>query len=330
MKILFIGGAESNCGPENVNRYMRRNFTKSFWYVKAKNRYIKTAETLWKSLFSDVVVVSGVSRQGMVAVGFARALGKKTAYIMHGCGAYETVINHEINCEKGLAQERFLLKHTDLLLPVSRKFQGWVCRRYPQYAHKTSYLYNGIDTSLMNYSGDATKVKGSVAATGADREVKNNIMVARAVEELEGRARLKVYGAIYHKAPKEFDFAQYTGVIPHPKFIDDLMKTEVFVQNSLYEPFSLSVIEALQCGCSVLLSENVGAGDLLEQEESDIIHDPMDVGEIREKIEYLLEHPNNQRIMSKLDLNEYSYAKSVERLEQMCLDLLNGRCPVEK
>ena len=280
------------------------------------------AEALLKALVSNVVVVSGISRQGKILTGFAKFLKKKVVLIMHGCAAYEVVVNEQKNCEAMLEQERYLMEKADLLLPVSKKFRNWVQERYPQYADKTKYLYNGINKSLLVGGESSVKKKGLVIAAGADRVVKNNIKVAQAIEQMNGQAQLEIYGAICHGMEEEFEHAKYLGSIPYAMFMKKLSESELFVQNSLYEPFSLAVVEALMNGASILISENVGVGDLLALEESDLIHDPMNVQEIREKIEYLLEHPNNERILSSLNLDEYSCQKSVERLEQLCRELI--------
>lgn len=322
MKILFVGDVTANSGPSNVNKGMVQNLTNYFWRVRSKNKYTKLVESFWKCFFSDVIVVSGLSRQGMILAGFAKFLGRKVAYIMHGCAEYEVVINRQKGRQKDLQQEQYLLEKADLLLPVSKRFRSWVCDRYPQYAEKTSYLYNGIDASLQQCVEERSKVPGTVAAMGADRLVKNNIVVARAVEKLAGKASLAVYGTIEHGVPEELKHTVYTGKIPHGDYIEKLEETELYVQNSIFEPFSISAVEALLCGCSLLISENVGVADLLTLEESDVIHDPMDEQEIQTKIEYLLEHPNNKRLLSGLDLDACSYEKSVARLEQMCRELV--------
>lgn len=321
MKILFWGSTKGNGGPSSVNRGIVSNFTPCFWKANAKNKYVELLEAIIKCILSDVVVVSCGSKQGILLMGLAKLLGKKCAYIMHGCAEYEIVVNAQENCEFMLPQERFLLKHTDLILPVSKKFRDWVCERYPQYAYKTKYLYNGIDKRVQQVPERKLRIKGSVAADGADRGVKNNIVVTRVIEQMAGKAYLTVYGSIDHGVPTGLEYTKYVGMIPHSEYIRKLQETELFVVNSIFETFSISAIEAICCGCSILISEIVGVTDLLALEESDIIHDPMNEQEIREKIEYLLEHPNNERIMSKLDLDEYSYEKSVKKLEQMCREL---------
>lgn len=324
MKILFWGGTQGNNGPANINKGIVENLTVSFHSVRVRNKYLEMVEALWKLLFSDAVVVSGVSRKGSILVRFARLLGKKSVYLMHGCAEYEMRLNGQKGMNKGLEQERHLLENADLLLPVSEKFMHWFQERYPQFADKTEYLYNGMDADSLRALQPKEKVPGSIVATGADRRVKNNAVVAQVIEHMGGKANLEVYGWIYHGAPEGFRYTKYMGAIPHKKYIEKLEETELFVLNSVFESFSISAIEALMCGCSVLLSEIAGVTGILELEETDIIHDPMDAEEIRSKIVYLLEHPNNERILSKLDQDEWTFAKMVERLEEKCRKLLDA------
>ena len=152
--------------------------------------------------------------------------------------------------------------------------------------------------------------------------MKNNAILTEIVEELSGKVKFEICGYLYNNPPSGLQHSHYTGVIPRDLFWEHLEKAELFIMNSTLESFGLSAIEALLCGCSVLISDAVGATDLLELEESDIIHNPADKEEIRRKILYLLEHPNNERIRSSFHPEEWTYQKTVERLETLCKDIL--------
>jgi glycosyltransferase involved in cell wall biosynthesis len=102
-----------------------------------------------------------------------------------------------------------------------------------------------------------------------------------------------------------------------------MRKSELYILNSVYEPFALSVYDALLCGCSVLVTNVAGALELLNVTEHDVIFDPMDENEIANKIDYLLENPNNTRLLSSLDFNKISYKAEVEKLENYCNQLCN-------
>lgn len=324
MKILFGGETNGNGGPPNVNKGFVQNLTKRFVYLRSRNRYLKYIEPLCKSLFCNVLVASGVSRIACMLVGLAKLFGKKSVYIMHGCAEYETVVNKQEHVESFLRQEKYLLEHADLILPVSERFMKWAQSRYPQYAGKMNYLYNGIDCTALKDLPSRPKKPGTIVAVGADRGVKNNMPLALAVEALAGEADLEIYGTIYHGVPNnDFRHVKYLDKLSHDAFLEKLGETELFVLNSIFESYGLSVIEALACGCSILVSEIAGVTGILALEESDIIRDPMDTEALQRKIRYLQQNPNNKRILSQLNMEEWSYGKAVERLEQLCWKLVN-------
>ena len=325
MKSLFWGGGKGNNGPNNVSNSYRMHLTESFVLVKSHHKYGELIEAVWKLLFSDCVVVSGVSRKGVLLVGIARIFGKKSLFIMHGCAEYECEIN-KVKCSRqALAQERYLLKHCTLLLPVSRKFMFWVRERYPRYAYKTQYLHNGIEKDLLPKGMVISKRPNTVIAAGGNGRLKCNHIVAQVVERMNGAAELEIYGGLSGNVQNS-RYVRYMGRVPNDVFYQKLAQRQLFVLNSVIESFSIATIEALICGCSVLVSEAAGVTDLLALEETDIIHDPMDQNEIRWKIEYLLAHPNNERILASLNVEEYSYPRQVQKLERICRELVEKRC----
>ncbi len=324
MRILFGGEAKGESGPQQINRGILRNLSDSFWCVGRKNRYWKTMEGLYKTLLSDVVVLSGVTRFGCILMGFALLTGKKTVYIMHGCNEAEAEINQIPAFEKALRQERFLMKHVDLLLPVSELFQQRICERYPQYAAKTAYLHNGIDLAGIPLHPTEKRIPGSILAAGGSLKIKNNAKLAQAVEELCGSMTLQICG--HWETDREvFLHTRFSGQRSHEDFLAQLRKTELFVVNSLFETYSIASVEALLCGCSVLISDAAGIAEILPLEENDRIHDPMDTEEIKRKILWLHEHPNRDRILSQLDLREISVDRYLEQLEEICGKLLEEK-----
>ena len=325
MKILYSGSTKANAGPDNVNKGMVSNLTENFMYIKSNNKLFKLAEYGFKILGSDVLVLSGLTQMNAKLVKLAKKLRKKTVYIMHGCAEYEGVLNQHKVPDSFLQQERDILEHADMLLPVSQKYQAWVQERYPRYADKTGYLFNGAEAEALQNAPNLPKIPGLVVTAGADRIVKNNRIVAQVVDKLDGKANLEICGYIHGDVSGEhYNYARYTGRLDHDEFIKKLAQADVYILNSIYEPFCLTAIEALACGCNVLISSKAGVVDVLPLEEMDIIQDPNDPEEIQRKLEYLLENPNHQRIFSKLDLDAISYKKSVERLEMLCEELLRG------
>lgn len=319
MKILFYGRTQGNSGPDNVNRSLYAHLTPAFLPARQGGSF----QELWKDLNAllscDALVVSGLSRKGCFLTAAAKLLGKRCVYLLHGCAAWE----RETNGLSSLAperQERYLLKTADALLAVSRMHRDWMARRYPQYGEKLGWVNPGRREFPK---GERTfqKKRGSILAAGADRPVKNNLTLAQAVEQLEGQFHLEVCGASCHGNPFEsFSHTAYLGLLSQEAYWRKLEETEIFVVNSSVEPFSLSALEALDRGCSLLLSSQTGVRDLLTLEESDLIWDPLDTEELKNKLLWIQAHPNGQRISVK----PWSWADAVARLEQLCRE---GGCP---
>lgn len=316
MTILFWGEASRPNGPGNVNRGYRAHLPKSFLRIQSKGKYPALAEGIGKLMVSRCLVVSGVSRQGCILAGMAKLLSKKTVYLMHGSAAREA---EWYSCEGLKQQEDFLMKKASLILCVSRTFRDWVREAYPRYGDKTQYLYPGVDIPAV---APRPKVPGTVAAAGGDGGIKGNAVLARAVEAMDGAAKLTVFGGAEISHPGRH--TTYAGRLPREVFWKELAQTQLFVLNSRFESFSLSTIEALLCGCSILVSEKAGVAELLALEEGDVIHDPMDEAELRRKIANLLENPNHDRLLASLDLERVSWQRAAENLEAFCADLIRG------
>lgn len=322
MKIIFWSGKLNNCGPDNVTKQYLKNLDDSFVEIKSTHKYNRFFEAVWKLSSSDIIVASGVSKSGALLFGLARLLRKKAVYIMHGCARHEMQLNKTPCSKKALLHEAYLIKYSSLVLPVSKQFMNWVKANYPEYAYKTKYLFNGINQELLPKWRQSQDRREGVIAAGGDRRQKMNEELSMAVESLDGLTNLTIYGGLDRPHDEYLRYTKYAGKIPYDQLMQRLSQAKLLVLNSVFEPFSLVAIEALMCGCSVLLSEKAGVTDLLELEECDLIHDPENIKEIQQKIRYLLEHPNNQRIMEKLDVDDHSYPKQVQRLKNICLELL--------
>lgn len=319
MRILLAGVYQQDNGPSNVNKEIIRNKTDAFLYIRSSNRCLKFAEGLIKLLETQVLVVSGTSRIGRFLAKAGKALGKKVLFIMHGCASYEVELEGITIPESWLKWERELLEAADFLLPISRKYSLWVQRQYPQYAKKVRYWCLGVNRYSLYQS--EKRDAATVAVAGGDRKIKNNIFVSNAIERLGGKVKLRVYGSASSAPLCENKHTEWMGELPHEDFITQLKSTGIFVVNSTIESFNISVMEALSCGCSILVSDQVGAAGLLELQETDIIYDTENEEEISRKILFLIDNPNNQRICAAVNWEEISWHRAVQRLEEICAEI---------
>lgn len=322
-KFLFVGDTNGNTGPANVNKGIVANLSDAFCIADSVNRVKKYIDAFIGVVRCKVIVVSGISKVGVYAIKLAKLLNKKTVYIMHGCYEMECVLNESAVDENCLQMEQYILHSVDLLLPVSERYSQIIQEKYPFCKGKTAYLHNGVEKIDLE-QGKIQREKGRIIAVGGDRKLKNNITVAKAVGKLGVDRVLTVYGHLYNpkNLPQDKNI-EFKGLIPQTQLYEEMQKSELYILNSVYEPFALSVHDALLCGCSILITNVAGALELLNVTEHDVIYDPMDEKEIADKIDYLLTHPNNERLMQGLDFEKVSYKAEVEKLENYCNQLCN-------
>ena len=321
MRYLFIGATDGNTGPSNVNKGIVANLTHDFLVVNMQGKVKKYLNVITNIFRCDAVVVSGLSKVGLFSIKLAKCLRKKSIYIMHGCYEIETYLN-KLNVEQyNLRMERYILHNADLILPVSKRYSILIQEKYPYCKGRTAYLHNGVNYIDLEHNG-IMREKGRIIAVGGDRIIKNNIIVADAVAKLDCGKILTVYGHLYH--PDDLPVSEniaFKGLISQEKLYEEMMKSELYVLNSIYEPFALSVFDALLCGCSILVTCKAGALELLNVSDCDVIYDPMDENDIAEKIKYLLQHPNNTRLLQNLDFNKLSFKAEVNKLEDFCKEI---------
>ena len=256
---LFVGGTNGNTGPANVNKGIVANLSDAFCIADSVNKVKKYIDAFIGVVRCKVIVVSGMSKVGAYAIKLAKLLNKKTVYIMHGCYEMECALNESTVDENSLQMEQYILRSVDLLLPVSERYSKMIQEKYPFCKGKTAYLHNGVEKINLEH-GEVQREKGRIIAVGGDRKLKNNITVAKAMAKLGADRVLTVYGHLYHpnNLPQGKNI-EFKGLVPQTQLYEEMQKSELYILNSVYEPFALSVYDALLCGCSVLITNVAGA-----------------------------------------------------------------------
>ena len=320
MKIFLLGDIYANAGPSNVNRALVSNADESLTYVKSSNRIYKRIEILGKSILADVIVVSGVPtmmRQKLLKIVNPRA---PKLYLMHGNLRYENNVNHLHLDPQILRSESVFMEQCDAIVCVSEQYAKWVAHNFPQFSNKITFVNNGLDISPRE---KIKKKPMTIAVGGGNRCQKNNIEVCKAVERLRNKGlqcELYIFGRNYPDNDdfSVFPFAKFMGQMSPSEYYEKLDEISLFVVASEVESFGLVVGDALNCRCSLLQSQNVGAVSIMETYECDLISDPHNIDVLAEKIEYLLYHSNADRILQSVDVEACSAKQSYLRLKRIC------------
>jgi glycosyltransferase involved in cell wall biosynthesis len=82
----------------------------------------------------------------------------------------------------------------------------------------------------------------------------------------------------------------FAGYIPHENFLPAYYRAcKVFVNSASYEPFGLTILEAMACGAPVVVSKYAGASDIATRDKEFLIVDPEDAREFGRAIIHLLD-----------------------------------------
>lgn len=316
-KIFFVGDFLSNTGPANVNKSILKVLNENAEYSLSNNKLFRIVELVYKTLKSEYICFCSFSKIDYYGIKIAKLLHKKTFYLMHGYLKMEYQLDN-IRNDGRLELEQFILYNVDKVFCVSETFKDYMSSQIPDI--KFDFANNGIDwnyiDSIINNSNDERAL--NIISAGGTLHRKSNKTVSDAVEALSNKhknIRYYIVGQITEK--DEYTKNHHTillNTLSQEEYFKLMKKSRIYIQNSKFEPFGLAPIEALACGCDLLISSNVGAKCILKLKESDIICDNDDVEEIREKIEYLISNSNNERIEKSLNKKKTSVEQSVYNL----------------
>lgn len=323
--ILLIGDYKDNGGPTNVNRELINNSNKKIKCIFNDNKYLRFIETLFKIILFDVIVISGYSNKSIFYTDFCHFLKKKVVYLMHGCIKYENEINILGLSDNYVESEIKFLNKVDLILCTSELYSNWVKNFYPQIISKISFLNNGIPfIGEIKPNKKKKKNEYNIILIGGNRNIKNNLIVCKAIKELvnEGlKINLKLFGRKYkNNEIIDDNNVIYKGMVSREELMTELKNSDIYICNSLVESFGLSVIDALIAGCDILISKNVGASSIFKIDDNFVINDCKNLDEIKEKIRYILKNSNNRKIIKSIKKNT-SYKSASEKLIHICNNL---------
>ena len=324
-RFLFIGELKANVGPTHVNKVFIEHCDHSMNFVKLGHvRYIRRLESVFKCLFFKNIVFSSIPPS--LEFRIAKVFKKRIFYLMHGCVEYENAINQMYYNQELLDSEIEMFESSYKIIAVSETYAGWVKDRYPQYSNKVTYINNALSlNSTFVERKKLSKSEKTIAVTGGNRFQKCNIDICKAVEYLNSKGyniHIKVFGEFFKNGDSlmDYSFVSKMGQMEKEQYYKELLDTDLMVLNSEVESFGLVVGDALNCGCSLLMSKNVGAICVFEDlRDTDIIQDNHNIDEISNKICFLLCNSNANRLFNSLDHQKCSGKNAYLRLKSICL-----------
>lgn len=252
MKCFLLGEYDKNAGPSNVNRALIENSDGELLYRKSGNKFFRLIDTICKILTSEQVLISGSCAPRYYHL--MKAFKIRYSYLMHGCLTYENDINKLKLPQAIIETQENALKDAEHIIGVSKVYADWLRQRYPVYTDKITYVNNGIE---LRQREKIPKEPFTIAVSGGNRCIKNNIEVSKAVKKLNDEGvpcKMFIFGRTYpeNDVIEENSFIKYCGHLDKEQYYQKLDKISCFVLDSEVEPFGLVVADALNCNCSLL------------------------------------------------------------------------------
>jgi glycosyltransferase involved in cell wall biosynthesis len=147
-----------------------------------------------------------------------------------------------------------------------------------------------------------------------------------------GQLELWLVGAVAPDArpllARHADLFVHQGFVPPERLADTYSQGSVLVLPSVEEGLGRVQAQAMACGLPVIATRNTGAEDLLTDGREGFIVPIRDRGAIRERLEWMLEHPDERQAMGAAALRRVAslggWADYGAAIERMYLGLLGG------
>jgi glycosyltransferase involved in cell wall biosynthesis len=165
--------------------------------------------------------------------------------------------------------QRMRIRHADLLVCISGVFRDHLIADYGFPVERTVVIPNPVRLERFTKSHSELGEPPTVLVLGrvsVRKGVEHVVAVARVLLERGVNARLRVVGgpsmwSDYTKLLDELPAAnaEYVGRIQPPEIPAELSRSDILLAASKYEPFGLTVAEALAAGMPVVATSEVGA-----------------------------------------------------------------------
>lgn len=285
MKIIYLGDFIKKNGPSMVDINLTDNLNKKIEKI-IKVQINKSYFSHMKNIKEvDVISISGVSGKGCIYCIAGRLMKKTVTYTMHGALKIEEQYT-KVRVQRKL-YEYLLTKLSNKVICVSENFKNDVSNLYD--IKDVTHINNGVNINNNLYNKKVKRNKYQLLTVGGGRKVKGVLNVCKAVEKINNKnIKLIVVGedGEHTEEIKRYEFVKYKGFISQEELIELMKSSYIYIQNSYYETFGMTVLEAIACGANIILSEKIGVAIPNSQ---DFQVNPDDIYGIKDKIEQLLE-----------------------------------------
>lgn len=261
MKVLFIGDIQKSIGSSIINKELYYSCNNIDKYHLSKNNILEIIKMIY---LSKIVHIGEVSLKSTFLAIITKIIRKKITFLMHA-GINLSKEYNDYPVRSKLFEKIIMYLSDKIIVPSENYLSNLNNDVYHQrYSSKYIVIYNGLNIKDININS-ISKQKNKIITLGGGRKEKGVLFLCKAIEKLNNKEiTLTVIGRDGPDTDeiKSFSFVKYLGIIPREKMLLEMSSSYLFIQNSIYETFSIALIEAYLCKCKLISSQQVGANEL--------------------------------------------------------------------
>lgn len=323
-KIIYIGDFSGGNGPSIVDISLKNELKdeENISFVQID----KQMRCLFKDLKEfNVLHFSGLSFKGIIYAFFFRISNKKVFHTSHGAVLYLEKSELRFKQQKiKLIKEYLSFLLADKIVAVSELYCENIKSTFSRFSHKVVYINNG-GTSFKGYKTIKFPQKNlKIISFGGDRFEKGIKGLCLGIEVFlikhkikNDSIKLNVVGELNNKENFNYSFLNELGTLEKKEVAHFLEMSNLYIQNSFFETFCLSALEAINYDTPVILSTTVGVPIKINNDERFKFNDVNKIVEIIEKIYF------GEKFEQKIEIPLLSWLNSAENYKKLWNEEIN-------
>lgn len=287
--ILLIGNIGNvNSGPgyiiNSMKSYLKKNNYNYRVIDTSKSKFLIFKQLLKLLKYKNMIVnVHSYGYKIPYIVMLISKINKKNKYFLtlHGISSVESEINHK-KCSKTL--EKKIIREFPNIICVSNMEKEILLKNFNRF-NNVFVCYNGCDFYNKEFIHKKDKDIISLIDTGGVSRIKNTLEVLILINKMVKsgiKCKLSIYGKIdnkeYYEICKKYvvdnqieDNFEFKGYVDRNELISSYKNSNYAIALSKFDTFNMTMLEALQTGTPIIISDNVGIVDIVEDKNCGII-----------------------------------------------------------
>ena len=233
---------------------------------------------------------------------------------------------------------KFLLANraTDAVVGVSEDARRLCAGQDPLAAHKTSRIWNSVDTSRFQYRGPADDLHAvSVARLSPEKDFATLLRAVSLVRDRQPQLRLTLVGdggerPVLESLTDELDLRSCVTFLGERRDIPEQLATAgFFVSSSRTEGISLTLLEAMGVGLPIVTTDVGGNPEVVVDGETGMIVPPQEPSALADAIDAMCKRRETWAAMGRAGrdrvVTEFEIGRMVRQYEELYRRLLARR-----